>query len=390
MNLSQLGDPDDIRYAFDVIWYDALASLNREFALLFYKKDSSIEMIDKKSHKNFVKRSVYPDLKLSDLYIGATVLVFGRQLRIMDYSDDYTRDALGNMKEPTILLVRPEAYTHTGEILDFIIKDGFVVSEMKTLILSETECRELFAPTKILSQQLYDQACTTCAERVSVAVELLGPKAVKRVRDLVGPTSVEDAKGKDPHSLRAKFGVSGAKNAMYSSIDPQKAEQDFRLLFQTPRNPTALLQNCTIGIILPHAISNGNLGAILQQIQDDGFMISAMQMFQLEKKDAAEFYEVYQTVIPEYPKMVDELCNGHSLAIEITGSRQGGESQGDEIIKIFRDYVGPVDPEVAKTLRPQSIRSRFGVNRVRNSIHCTDLPEDGMLESEYFFAIMQS
>jgi hypothetical protein len=26
---------------------------------------------------------------------------------------------------------------------------------------------------------------------------------------------------------------------------------------------------------------------------------------------------------------------------------------------------------------------------VRNAVHCTDLPEDGTLECEYFFSIMQ-
>lgn len=34
-------------------------------------------------------------------------------------------------------------------------------------------------------------------------------------------------------------------------------------------------------------------------------------------------------------------------------------------------------------------RARFGVDKVKNAIHCTDLPEDGTLEAEYFFSIMQ-
>ena len=37
---------------------------------------------------------------------------------------------------------------------------------------------------------------------------------------------------------------------------------------------------------------------------------------------------------------------------------------------------------------PETIRAKFGVDRVRNAIHCTDLPEDGVLESEYFFDIL--
>ena len=46
-----------------------------------------------------------------------------------------------------------------------------------------------------------------------------------------------------------------------------------------------------------------------------------------------------------------------------------------------------MDPEIAKNLRPNTLRARFGLDRVKNAIHCTDLAEDGQLESEYFFSI---
>ena len=34
-------------------------------------------------------------------------------------------------------------------------------------------------------------------------------------------------------------------------------------------------------------------------------------------------------------------------------------------------------------------RAKFGQDRVRNAIHCTDLAEDGVVECEYFFNILQ-
>ncbi len=58
-------------------------------------------------------------------------------------------------------------------------------------------------------------------------------------------------------------------------------------------------------------------------------------------------------------------------------------------VKTFRDLCGPHDPEIAKNLRPNTIRARFGIDRVKNAVHCTDLPEDGVLEVEYFFNILQ-
>jgi nucleoside-diphosphate kinase len=48
-----------------------------------------------------------------------------------------------------------------------------------------------------------------------------------------------------------------------------------------------------------------------------------------------------------------------------------------------------MDPEIAKNLRPNTIRARFGHSKEVNAVHCTDLEEDGILEVEYFFNIQQ-
>lgn len=40
-------------------------------------------------------------------------------------------------------------------------------------------------------------------------------------------------------------------------------------------------------------------------ILGEGFEISAMEMFYLDKPTAEEFYEIYKGVFPEYTQMVD-------------------------------------------------------------------------------------
>jgi nucleoside-diphosphate kinase len=74
------------------------------------------------------------------------------------------------------------------------------------------------------------------------------------------------------------------------------------------------------------------------------------------------------------------MINGPCIVLEI---RQ------ENVVKAFRDLVGPMDPEIAKNLRPNTLRAKVGMDRIRNAIHCTDLPEDGTLESEYWFSIQQ-
>ncbi len=44
---------------------------------------------------------------------------------------------------------------------------------------------------------------------------------------------------------------------------------------------------------------------------------------------------------------------------------------------------------MAKTVRPKSLRAVYGKDKGKNGVHCTDLPEDGVLEVEYFFNILQ-
>ncbi len=80
-----------------------------------------------------------------------------------------------------------------------------------------------------------------------------------------------------------------------------------------------------------------------------------------------------------------QLSSGPCLALEV--SHQGGSSS---TATLFRELVGPSDPELARAVRPKSLRAKFGLaSTEENAIHCTDLPEDAPLEVEYFFKILQ-
>lgn len=99
-------------------------------------------------------------------------------------------------------------------------------------------------------------------------------------------------------------------------------------------------------------------------------------MVYLSRPVIEEFYDVYRGVLAEYVPVIEHLSNGPSIALEI---RQ------ENAVLSFREFVGPSDPEIAKHLRAQSLRAKYGIDKVKNVVHCTDLPEDGVLECEYFF-----
>lgn len=82
-------------------------------------------------------------------------------------------------------------------------------------------------------------------------------------------------------------------------------------------------------------------------ILSEGFEISAMEMFHLDRPTIEEFYDVYKGVLPEYVPLIEHLTSGPSIILEI---RQ------ENVVNAFRQLVGPHDPEIAKHLRPNTIR----------------------------------
>lgn len=51
-------------------------------------------------------------------------------------------------------------------------------------------------------------------------------------------------------------------------------------------------------------------GAILSAISSAGFVITAVEMFRLDRASAEEFLEIYKGVVAEYPAMVAQLTSG--------------------------------------------------------------------------------
>jgi len=200
---------------------------------------------------------------------------------------------------------------------------------------------------------------------------------------LLGPTNSETARQEKPDSIRAKFGTDNTMNAAHGSDSDESAATELGFFFGSTRvGQCANLMNCTLCIIKPSALVAGYQGLAIDQILSQ-FNVTAMELFRLDRANAGEFFEVYKGVFPEYNSMVDELISGDFIAIEIS------DQEGNPV-EALREFCGPADPEIARVLRPRSLRAQFGKNKVQNAIHCTDLPEDGELESNYFFNILIS
>jgi nucleoside-diphosphate kinase len=366
------------RYVFHVEWHDQQADLLRRYMFTFYPRDNSVEMWDTKNHRPFVRRSEYAEVSLSDLYIGATITVLSRQLKIVEYADHHTRKTLENMKAKTLAMIKPDAYNDIGRIISVINQTGLVIARLRMVRMDQDSAA---AFTGMQSQDEGNGAEHTqlLLSDVVVVMELIGKSAVETWKSVMGPFSPNAAKSSAPRSIRAQLGSDDVRNAVHGSSDNQRAVMEVDFFFGEGKvwPTTALFNNCTLCLVRPHAIKSA--GDIISQILQAGFEISAMSLWYLDKASAEEFLEVYKGVVPEYHDMVSQCCAGACLVMEV---RQ------QDAVNAFRKLIGPHDPEVAKHLRPNTIRAQYGLDRTRNAVHCTDLPEDGLLEVEYFFNIL--
>ncbi|KAM8875284.1 nucleoside diphosphate kinase homolog 7 isoform 2-T2 [Spinachia spinachia] len=369
------------RYAFLTEWYDPTAALLRRYQLFYFPKDSSVEMFDVKNQRIFLRRTRYEELRPEDLFVGNRVNVFSRQLNLIEYGDQHTANMLGSKKERTLALIKPDVVTKVGDVLQLIHSSNLMVTKAKMTALTGKQAADFYVEHQ--SKPFFNNLVQYVSSGPLVALELMGDEAVSVWRRLLGPTDSSAARKEAPRSVRAQFGTDAVKNVGHGSDSLAAAARELEFFFPStvghgPPN-TATCTECTCCIVKPHAVSEGLTGRILNSISAAGFEISALQMFNVDRANAEEFYEVYRGVVKEYPGMVTELCSGPCLVLEIHGA---------DAPLSFRAFCGPADPEISRRLRPASLRALYGKDRVKNAVHCSDLPEDGFLEVQYFFRIL--
>lgn len=87
-----------LHYAYIVSMHDDTSGLIRNYRLNFYPAIPpavpEIEMFDAEFGKTFLRRGTYNGLHLSDMFVGSLVRVYNRNLQVVDYADQWTRDQL--------------------------------------------------------------------------------------------------------------------------------------------------------------------------------------------------------------------------------------------------------------------------------------------------------
>ena len=337
-----------------------------EYQLFHYPQDGSVEMYDMRNRRAFLRRTKpRPELSTSELYPGNVITLFSRQLSVTSYGDDRTRARLASSQQRALMLLPQHSLFNAFSLIHSICHfNHLALASIRSFTLSSPADAERLAPSAD------DNSRAMLSNGTCIAAELVGESAIERVRS-------------------ACFSSSGAAIAACDDEDTTKDAINFVHSSATSLQGSATLRDCTLGIVKPHAVKRGVACEILEHVQHQLGGISAVQSFRVSKANSGEFLEVYKGVLPEYSHMVDELSAGMCIAFEVSANATDYKRSGEEsVVEALREACGPLDPEIARVLRPRSVRAKFGIDKVKNAVHCTDLEDDGPLESEYFFSVL--
>lgn len=370
------------KFTFLCEMYDEDADEIRTLVLNFFPFDNSVQVIDTSKGKVLLRRVHLPSLKREMLQIGNIINVYSKLLHITDCAPATRRTIFKNVAS-TFALIKPTPASEHGKIITYITNKGFRIVQMKNGKISKDFAMELYK--HIGENNMLPIIVDYITADEVIGLELAAENAVPYWRRCLGATEPREAA---PGTLRNLFGKSKLKNVAHGCDTSEGANEMLEMFFGKTNGIAnvpfrATYKDCTCCIIKPHVIIEGNLGAILEHISTSNFTITAMAMFTVKLKNSYEFYEIYKGVLPEYEAMAIHLTEGKSIALEVKSTNVSLNSVSE-----FRKLCGPRDPDVARQLYPDTIRALYGKDTVHNAVHCTDLPEDGELEVEYFFKLI--
>lgn len=133
------------------------------------------------------------------------------------------------------------------------------------------------------------------------------------------------------------------------------------------------MSNLTFTMIKPDAVKNGNIGNILQMINNAGFRIVAMKYTKLSLEQAGKFYEVH-SARPFYGELTEFMSSGPIVAAIL---------EKTNAVADFRTLIGATNPAEAAE---GTIRKKYATSIGENAVHGSDSDENALIEGAFFFS----
>ncbi|XP_053511093.1 thioredoxin domain-containing protein 3 [Artibeus jamaicensis] len=255
-----------------------------------------------------------------------------------------------NVKLERILaLLRPDLFREKGEdVLNIIQVEGFNILMQRQIVLSKEEAQTLCKEYE--NEDYFRNLIENMTSGPSLALVLLRDNGLQHWKKLIGPSTVEEAKGFLPESLCIQFATGSLPvNQLYGSDSLEAAEREIQYFFPP---------QTTLALIKSH-VTHEQREEIFNLIKEAGFDMTQVKEMLLTKEQADTIY--FKIVKKDFYKdVLETLYEGPSVVMALT--RWNAVSE-------WRRLMGPTDPDEAKLLSPNSIRARFGRSVLRNAVH---------------------
>ncbi|XP_052379053.1 thioredoxin domain-containing protein 6 [Oncorhynchus keta] len=274
--------------------------------------------------------------------------------------------------ERTLALIRPNLSRESkDEIWSRIHEAGFTVSLQREVILTEEQARRFYK--RHVDQDYFPALLHNMTSGPVLALALARTGAVDHWRNLLGPKDVNKAREEQPDCLRAQFMVASEEdsepqnqlNQLHGSASREEAEEEIDFFFPKQQ---------TLAIIKPDSMDE-HREEILGEIRAGGFSISRLKETVLSRDTAEEFYREHRDK-PFFSQLVDFMCSGPCMLLVLTK---------ENAVEEWRSMMGPTDPGLAQVTAPGSLRARFALDILHNSLHGSSNQEHAQEKIHFLF-----
>ena len=112
-------------------------------------------------------------------------------------------------------------------------------------------------------------------------------------------------------------------------------------------------------LIKPNAVQHHHVGHIISIVEDHGFKLRDIKIFQFTSASAEEFYEAHRGK-EFFERLVRFMCSGETIALLL---------ERNDAVELLRELVGDADP--AKRA-PHTIRASYAEGVTENAVHASD------------------
>ena len=133
------------------------------------------------------------------------------------------------------------------------------------------------------------------------------------------------------------------------------------------------MSNITFMMIKPDATEKGHIGSILEKVTSAGFIIKALKLTKLTKRDAEKFYEIHKER-PFFDDLIRFMTRGPIVAAIL---------EKDNAVSDFRTLIGSTNPVEAAE---GTIRKLYATSVGENAVHGSDSEENALIESKFHFS----